>query len=64
MVKKLESSVILARPLNGVVNDKIYYAITGGTLASNRMQLAATYNDAIARRPITGLSNVVANLKL
>ena len=49
---------------NGVANDKIYYAITGGTLANNRMQLAATYNDAIARRPITGLSNAGGRLKI
>jgi len=49
---------------NGIVNDKIYYAITGGTLANNRMQLAATFNDAIARRPITGLSNAGGKLKI
>ena len=42
---------------NGIVNDKVYYAISGGTLAADRIQLAATFNDASARRPITGLSN-------
>jgi hypothetical protein len=42
---------------NGVINDKIYYAIAGGTLAPDRIQIASTYNDALARRPITGISN-------
>jgi len=41
----------------GVINDKIYFAIAGGTLAADRIQLASTFNDAIARRPITGISN-------
>jgi len=49
---------------NGIENDKIYYAITGGTLANDRLQVAATYNDAIARRPITGLSNAGGKLKV
>tara|TARA_B100000287_G_scaffold185102_1_gene175035 strand:- start:4285 stop:11019 length:6735 start_codon:yes stop_codon:yes gene_type:complete len=49
---------------NGVENDKIYYAITGGSLAADRMQLAATFNDAIARRPKTGLSNGGGRLKV
>ena len=42
---------------NGIKNDKIYYAITGGSLAADKLQLAATLNDALARRPLTGLSN-------
>ena len=42
---------------SGVINDKIYYAIAGGTLAADRIQLASTFNDAAARRPITGISN-------
>ena len=42
---------------NGIKNDKIYYAISGGTLAADRIQLASTFNDALARRPITGISN-------
>ena len=42
---------------NGIQNDKIYYAIAGGNLAANRIQLASTFNDALARRPLTGLSN-------
>ena len=41
----------------GVINDKIYFAIAGGTLAADRIQLASTFNDAAARRPITGISN-------
>ena len=49
---------------NGVVNDKIYYAISGGTLAADRIQLASTYNDALARRPLTGLSNGGGKLKI
>jgi hypothetical protein len=40
-----------------IQNDKIYFAISGGTLAADRIQLASTFNDAIARRPITGISN-------
>ena len=42
---------------SGIINDKIYFAISGGTLAADRIQLASTFNDAIARRPITGISN-------
>ena len=42
---------------NGIVNDKIYYAIAGGNLAANRIQLASTFNDALSRRPLTGISN-------
>ena len=42
---------------NGIVNDKVYYAIAGGNLAADRIQLASTFNDAASRRPITGLSN-------
>ena len=42
---------------SGVINDKIYFAISGGTLAADRIQLASTFNDAVARRPITGISN-------
>ena len=42
---------------SGIVNDKIYFAIAGGTLAADRIQLASTFNDAAARRPITGISN-------
>ena len=49
---------------NGIVNDKIYYAITGGSLAANRIQLAATLNDALSRRPLTGLSNGGGKLKI
>ena len=41
----------------GIVNDKIYFAIAGGTLAADRIQLASTFNDAASRRPITGISN-------
>ena len=41
----------------GIINDKIYFAISGGTLAADRIQLASTFNDAVARRPITGISN-------
>ena len=42
---------------SGIVNDKVYYAIAGGNLAADRIQLASTFNDAAARRPITGLAN-------
>ena len=42
---------------SAITNDKIYFAISGGTLAADRIQLASTFNDAIARRPITGISN-------
>ena len=42
---------------SAIINDKIYFAISGGTLAADRIQLASTFNDAIARRPITGISN-------
>ena len=42
---------------NGIINDKIYYAIAGGNLAPNKIQIASTSNDALARRPLTGLSN-------
>jgi len=42
---------------NGIVNDKVYYAIAGGNLAADRIQLASTFNDAASRRPITGLAN-------
>ena len=49
---------------NGIVNDKIYYAISGGTLAADRIQLASTYNDALSRRPLTGLSNGGGKLKI
>ena len=42
---------------SGIINDKIYFAIAGGTLAADRIQLASTFNDAAARRPITGISN-------
>ena len=42
---------------SGIINDKIYFAISGGTLAADRIQLASTFNDAVARRPITGISN-------
>jgi len=42
---------------NGIINDKIYYAIAGGNLATNKIQIASTSNDALARRPLTGLSN-------
>ena len=41
----------------GIINDKIYFAISGGTLSADRIQLASTFNDAVARRPITGISN-------
>ena len=41
----------------GIINDKVYFAISGGTLAADRIQLASTFNDAVARRPITGISN-------
>ena len=41
----------------GIINDKIYFAIAGGTLSADRIQLASTFNDAAARRPITGISN-------
>ena len=42
---------------SGIQNDKIYFAIAGGTLAADRIQLASTFNDAASRRPITGISN-------
>ena len=42
---------------SGIINDKIYYAIAGGNLAADRIQLASTFNDALARRPLTGISN-------
>ena len=42
---------------SGIINDKVYFAIAGGTLAADRIQLASTFNDAVARRPITGISN-------
>ena len=42
---------------SGIINDKVYFAIAGGTLAADRIQLASTFNDAAARRPITGISN-------
>ena len=42
---------------SGIVNDKVYYAIAGGNLAADRIQLASTFNDAASRRPITGLAN-------
>ena len=42
---------------SGIINDKIYFAISGGTLAADRIQLASTFNDAASRRPITGISN-------
>ena len=42
---------------SGIQNDKVYFAIAGGTLAADRIQLASTFNDAAARRPITGISN-------
>ena len=42
---------------SGIINDKVYFAIAGGTLAADRIQLASTFNDAATRRPITGISN-------
>ena len=49
---------------SGIFNDKIYFAISGGTLAADRIQLASTFNDAIARRPITGISNGGGKLRV
>ena len=49
---------------SGIINDKIYYAIAGGTLAADRIQLASTFNDAAARRPITGISNGGGKLRI
>ena len=49
---------------SGIINDKIYFAISGGTLAADRIQLASTFNDAIARRPITGISNGGGKLRI
>ena len=37
---------------SGIINDKICFAISGGTLYADRIQLASTFNDAYCRRPI------------
>ena len=57
MVRRSEYFPTLVKLLNGIQNDKIYYVLLAGSLAANRIQLASTFNDALARRPLTGLSN-------
>lgn len=42
---------------DGIQIDKVYYAITGGFLSDNQIQLAFSLNDAISRTPIQGINN-------
>jgi hypothetical protein len=49
---------------DGLEIDSVYYAITGGSLSDNQIQLASSLNDALSRIPIIGINNNGGVLKV
>lgn len=49
---------------DGLDNEGIYYAITGGGLSSNQLKIAQSLNDAISDTPVLGINNNGGILKI
>jgi microcystin-dependent protein len=49
---------------DGLDNEGIYYAITGGGLSPNQLKLAQSLNDAVSDTPVLGINNNGGILKI